>query len=76
MKDTIATVLWDIKKENIPTLSRDFVMQRTLTYGTIELIIESIREYGVEYICTIFNSLKPTALSKKKYLYLKEYLLK
>ena len=76
MKNDISSVLWDISKEKQPTLSSDFVVKRVLAYGTIALIIQTIKKYGLSSVQSSFNSLKPTAISKKKYLYLKNYLVR
>lgn len=76
MKTDISSVLWDIKREDTPDLPRDFVVKRVLSYGTIRLILETINNYGIAYVREVFESLKPTAMSAKKYSYLKNYLLK
>ncbi len=76
MRFNLKSVLWDFNEEKVATLSQDFVIQRTLTYGTISLIIESIREHGIAEVRKVFEALKPTAINAKKYLYLKNYLLK
>jgi hypothetical protein len=76
MKSDIQSVLWDIKKDTIPSLPREFVVGQTLTYGTIDLIVKAIHEHGLEYVYSVFSTLKPTAMMSRKYLYLKNYLLK
>lgn len=76
MKNDIYSVLWDIKKENVEKLPRNFIVGRVLTYGTVGLIIETIHKYGISAVHEVFSTLKSTAISKKKYLYLKNYLLK
>ncbi len=76
MRDDITSVLWDFKKEKIPTLPHDFVVKRVLAYGTIGLILKTIQEDSIEYVRTTFNTLKPSSISKKKYHYLKNILLK
>jgi len=76
MKTDISTVLWDFKSEKIASLPHDFVVKRVLTYGTITLILHTIQKYGLRAVRESFQSLKPTAITPKKYLYLKNYLLK
>ncbi|HCM53768.1 MAG TPA: hypothetical protein DIS59_02350 [Candidatus Magasanikbacteria bacterium] len=76
MKSSISSVLWDVAEEAKSLLPRDFVVRRVLTYGTIGLIIQTIRDYGISYVQGVFIQLKPTSFSKKKYLYLKNYLFK
>lgn len=69
-----STVLWDIDKNKVDTLSKEFVVQRVLSYGSISLIIGLIKEYGVDFVQGVFLKMKPTAISKKKYNYFKNYL--
>jgi hypothetical protein len=76
MRDDITSVLWDFKKEKIPTLPHDFVVKRVLAYGTIALILKTIQEDSIEYVRATFDALRPTAISKKKYHYIKNFLLK
>ena len=76
MKNDVSSVLWDIKKEKQATLPQDFVTKRILAYGTITLIIQTIKKFGISSVRNSFNSLKPTAIPKKKYLYLKNYLIR
>ncbi len=76
MKNDTSSVLWDIAKEKHDMLSPDFVTKRVLAYGTISLIIETIKKYGLPSVRSSFDTLKPTAISKRKYLYLKNYLLR
>ncbi len=68
-------VLWDIDKESIDTLPTSFIIERVLSYGGIFLIIKSIREYGKDTVKNIFEKMKPTSISARKYLYLKNFLL-
>ena len=76
MKRSISSVLWDVAENAKSSLPRDFVVRRILTYGTLRLIIHAIRDYGISYVHDVFVLLKPTSFSKKKYLYLKNYLFK
>ncbi len=76
MKNDISRVLWDIQKEKQGDLPQDFVIKRILAYGTITLIIETIKKFGISSVRNSFNSLKSTAIPKKKYLYLKNYLIR
>ena len=69
-----STVLWDIDKNKVDTLSKEFVTQRVLSYGSISLIISLIKEYGIDFVQEVFLKMKPTAISKKKYNYFKNYL--
>jgi len=71
----LKTVLWDIDKEKIDTLPVDFVIQRVLSYGGIFLIIKSMREYGENTVKQVFETMKPTSISARKYFYLKNFLL-
>lgn len=76
MKNTDSkSVLWDFSEEKIASLPKDFIVQRTLTYGTIRLIVKAINEDGLGFVKSVFENIKPTAFSRKKYLYLKNYLL-
>ena len=76
MKSSISSVLWDVAEDAKSSLPRDFVVRRVLTYGTLELIVQAIKDHGISYVHDVFLLLKPTAFSKKRYLYLKNYLLK
>lgn len=76
MKDSAyEAVLWDIDTEKIGTLPADFVIQRALSYGTLALIVKAIKDNGREAVCDIFEHMKPSSISAKKYHYLKNYLL-
>lgn len=68
-------VLWDIDKESVDTLPMDFIIQRVLSYGGIFLIIKSMREYGKNTVKHVFETMKPTSISARKYFYLKNFLL-
>ncbi len=74
-KHDLRTVLWDIDKESINTLPPDFVIARVLSYGGIFLIIKSMREYGKNTVKQVFETMKPTSISARKYFYLKNFLL-
>lgn len=71
----LKTVLWDIDKESVGTLPQDFIIQRVLSYGGIFLIIKSMREYGTSTVKQVFETMKPTSISVRKYFYLKNFLL-
>lgn len=71
----LKTVLWDIDKERISTLPAKFVIERVLSYGGIFLIIKSINEYGKDGVKQVFEAMKPTSISARKYFYLKNFLL-
>jgi len=74
-KRAFRAVLWDIDADKIDTLPVDFVLQRVLTYGTIGLILLSIKESGFDAVKKAFGAMKTSSLSAKKYIYLKNYLL-
>ncbi|MHB8860675.1 MAG: hypothetical protein ACYC48_02980 [Minisyncoccota bacterium] len=67
--------MWDIDEKQIDALPVDFVVQRVLSYGTLGLIIEAIKKNGLDVVQSIFLKMKPSAISTKKYHYLKNYLL-
>jgi len=69
------TVLWDIDAGKIDTVPEDFVLQRVLSYGPLGLIGAAIKENGRTTVQNVFAKMKPTAISSKKYNYLKNYLL-
>lgn len=71
----LKTVLWDIDQERISTLPRSFIIERVLSYGGIFLIIKSMREYGKSTVKEVFETMKPTSISERKYFYLKNFLL-
>mgnify|MGYP001560680494 CR=1 FL=1 len=71
----LKTVLWDIDQENISTLPTSFIIERVLSYGGILLIIKSMREYGKSTVKQVFETMKPTSISARKYFYLKNFLL-
>lgn len=74
-EQTYKAVLWDIKEGEEGALPRDFVIRRTLSYGTLGLIVRAIKEDGLNSVREVFLKMKPTAMSAKKYHYLKNYLL-
>jgi len=69
-----STVLWDIDKKEIDSLSKEFVIQRVLSYGSILLVVDAIKEYESDFVRDIFLKMKPTSISERKYNYLKNYL--
>lgn len=69
------TVLWDIDEGSIGTLPVDFVIQRVLSYGAIGLILAAVKKNGLATVKDVFLKMKPSAISAKKYAYLKNYLL-
>lgn len=71
----LKTVLWDIENESIDALPADFIIQRVLSYGGIFLIIKMMREYGKNTVKQVFETMKPTSISARKYFYLKNFLL-
>ena len=68
-------VLWDINEQNLSTLPTGFVIQRVLSYGTLGLIIDAIKKNGFDAVQKVFSEMNPSAISAKKYNYLKNYLL-
>ena len=75
IKGDFKAVLWDINTDNIAVLPPEFVIQRVLSYGTIGLIIASIKENGIDTVKKVFSRMKPSAIPARKYIYLKKYLL-
>ena len=71
----VRTVLWDINPEKIAMLPGTFVMQRALSYGSILLIAELVKKEGIAQARAVFETMKPTAMSRRKHAYLKKYLL-
>ena len=74
-KQDLQKVLWDIKKESIDTLPTDFIIQRILSYGGILLTVKAMREYGNATVKQVFETMKPTSISSRKYHYFKNFLL-
>ena len=72
---SVRTVLWDISPDKIDTLPASFVIQRALSYGSIFLIVEMIKKNGIDVVRTVFDSMKPTAMSRRRYNYISSYLL-
>jgi hypothetical protein len=70
----VRTVLWDIQAEKVAMLPDVFVMRRVLSYGGIFLISWLIRKYDRATVKHVFEGMKTTAISKRKYHYLKTYL--
>jgi hypothetical protein len=68
-------VLWDIAPEKIALLPSIFVIQRALSYGSISLIVSLMKQYGMSEVRAGFLALKPTAVPRRKYAYIKKYLL-
>ena len=71
----VHTVLWDIAPEKVADLPSIFVIQRALAYGNIFLICAIMQKYGAEEMRSAFDAMKPTAMSHRKYGYIKNYLL-
>ena len=71
----VRTVLWDINPEKIAMLPSVFVVQRALAYGSVFLIAQVLKDVGLTQTKTVFEAMKPTAMSQRKYAYLKKYLL-
>ena len=72
---SVRTVLWDIKPDKAEQLPESFVIQRVLSYGSILLVVETMKKYGIDAVKRVFNAMKPTAISARKYNYIKKYLL-
>lgn len=68
-------ILWDVAPKEINTLSIDFVIERALSYGGVIFIAKLINKHGKDKVRQIFERMKPTSISTKKYLYLKNFLL-
>lgn len=71
----IQTILWDIPPDQISTLPQEFVIQRALTYGSIRLITQLIKEHGMPTVRGVLHAMKPTAMPQRKYYYFDHYLL-
>jgi len=69
-----ASVLWDIPKET-PDLDEKFIIKRTLSFGGIFLIRDLIKSRGIATVRSVFDTMKPTEMSAKKYHFFKKYLL-
>lgn len=73
-KQDFQIVLWDIDKERIESLPLDFVIRRVLSYGGLFLVVKAIHAYGLDAVKQVFESMKPTSISEKKYRYFKNFL--
>lgn len=67
-------VLWDIEKERMDTLPLDFIIRRVLSYGGLFLVMKTMHAYGYDTVRRVFDEMKPTSISKKKYRYFKNFL--
>lgn len=74
-KQDLQTVLWDINKECVDNLPVDFVIRRVLSYGGLFLIVKTMHAYGTDTVKRVFDAMKPTSISARKYFYLKNFLL-
>jgi len=74
-KQEIRTVLWDVAPRDIDSLPADFIIRRALSYGGLFLIGKMMHTYGRERVKKEFEAMKPTSISKRKYFYLKNFLL-
>ncbi len=74
-KKDFRTVLWDINENKIEALPSDFIIRRALSYGTLELIIDIIKKDGLATVKRVFLEMRSSAISAKKYEYLRKYLL-
>jgi len=74
-KQYLEAVLWDISKERVDSLPVDFVIRRVLSYGGLFLIIKTMHAYGIDTVKRVFEAMKPTSISERKYFYLKNFLL-
>ena len=75
IKQDVQTVLWDVSPEKVASLPADFVIRRVISYGGLFLIGGVIRTYGRDRVKKEFEAMKPTSISKRKYFYLKNFLL-
>lgn len=69
------SVLWDIPEDQVGALDVDFLIMRALSYGTVPLMLKVKRRYGVGALRRVFESLKPTSMSARRYAYTKNILL-
>ena len=74
-KQDLQIVLWDINKEHVDSLPVDFVIRRVLSYGGLFLIVKTMHAYGIDTVKRVFEAMKPTSISERKYFYLKNFLL-
>lgn len=74
-KSDIQTILWDIPPNQISALPQEFVIQRALTYGSVRLIIQLIKQHGLPAVRAVLHRMKPTAMPQRKYYYFEHYLL-
>ena len=71
----LKNVLWDVNYAEISALPADFVIRRVLSYGGVALIAKSTHEYGKNAVKQVFETMKPTSIPPRKYLYLKNFFL-
>lgn len=76
MEKELNAVLWDIKEENINSLSKEFVIKRSLVYGGIFLIRDIFNKYGKDEVKKVFDSLKESEVGVKRFNFFKNYLFK
>lgn len=69
------SVLWDIPEDKVGALDADFLIMRALSYGTVRLMLQVRRRYGADALRRVFESLKPTSMSARRWAYTKNILL-
>ena len=69
-----SSVLWDIPRDTVD-LDEKFVIKRTLSFGGIFLIKDLIDSLGISSVRSVFNAMKPTEMSQRKYNFFKHWFL-
>ena len=68
-------VLWDIPKEKQDKLEPALYIKRSLVYGSLSLIAQVLKLYGLNNVLEVFDNLKETEIGARKHYYLKNYFL-
>jgi hypothetical protein len=58
-------LFWDTDEKDLPSIGKNTIIARTLTYGTYAQI-KALSAYGKEAIRAVFLSLKQGALSDRR----------
>jgi hypothetical protein len=69
-----SAVLWDIPKNTVD-LDEKIIIKRALSFGGIFLIKDLINSLGLAPVRSVFDSMKPTEISPRKYNFFKHFFL-
>ncbi len=73
-KSYLKQIFWDIDEENIPNLSKESIIKRSISFGTLPVIQNMFSSFDRLYIKNIFSDMNPKTTTERRYNYFKNLL--